>query len=443
MEPFSHNVALLAKQNPLLAATLRPGGEIAWRGEAVSGTYDVVFVEGVEKALLVEEYTCKVVVVETDAEKMGAFLSTKEASRCLENPRFSLAFVAKEEDYLLLAWEHLFLEAYCECAALKHYLSIVHCIGSEYRDFGARIFSNLLANSDKTLLDGAPLKGAFAGVPAIVCGAGPSLEKNPDAEKAIVFACGSAMALVENYHFGVALDPNPPLERFLAAKKQDAPLLIQNRASQDIVAACQGTVVSFPPNGNYPVEEAIYGERGTLQSGWNAGTFGVAMAHYFGCAPIYISGIDGGYVDGKRYAEGIEEDGTVTDLELGRAWIAEYNVQPLVMLEKNFPVDDLVQEAMKKLVPLRASKEILDSCRECDALLTALIEDFDEKGKRLLHEALLTREPFYTLHLEPIWKIWQWVIERDGAYRVNFSEPERLLNKSLFFQKVVRQCYDR
>lgn len=90
----------------------------------------------------------------------------------------------------------------------------------EYLKYGAGFFHNFYLNmlAMEGCYLGSSLFDKFKEVPAIICGAGPSLEKNLTLlkeikDQAIIFAGGSALNALQakgiTPHFGAGIDPNP------------------------------------------------------------------------------------------------------------------------------------------------------------------------------------------------------------------------------------------
>jgi hypothetical protein len=168
------------------------------------------------------------------------------------------------------------------------------------------------------------LKGAFQGIPAVVCGAGPSLKEAIPIlrgleNKALVIAGGSTLAALSSQlvqpHFGMAIDPN--LEEYRRMKNSftfEVPLLYSTRVFPAIFQTCNGPFGYMRSGiGGVPeiwMEEELglldplIGEQLSPES-ISVTTICVAIAQFFGCDPIYLSGVDLAYTGNKRYAEGV------------------------------------------------------------------------------------------------------------------------------------------
>lgn len=202
--------------------------------------------------------------------------------------------------------------------------SDIHAVCDEYTNYGISYFRNFWRNL--FLLDGSRvgngLKGQFAGMPAIVVAAGPSLQGQMDLlmsarSKAILFAGGSAVnALTEAGvmpHFGIGIDPNPlqymRLRQNLALQ---VPFFYRSRMLHEACALIPGDRLYLRGGDGYGIAE--YFERvgkisGTvLGGGHSVANFGIEIAYALGCSPIILVGFDLAYgASLERYAPGIEE----------------------------------------------------------------------------------------------------------------------------------------
>lgn len=171
------------------------------------------------------------------------------------------------------------------------------------------------------------LKGKFTGVPAIVCGAGPSLQKaiptlKKLSERALIIAGGSTIAALSSQgvpiHFGVAIDPN--LEEYRRLKNSfafDTPLLYSTRVHPDVFQTCSGPFGYMRSGIGGTMEVWMEEELGLLDPmiGHNLSpesisvtTICTAWAQYLGCSSVFFSGLDLAYTNKKRYAEGVDGD---------------------------------------------------------------------------------------------------------------------------------------
>lgn len=190
---------------------------------------------------------------------------------------------------------------------LKEMYIQVHLLISDFRDLGERIIGNLLQNAKQipASLFGASLKNTCQNIPAIICGAGPSLDKQipmlmQAQERALIFGSGSAVCALETQgiqpHFGAAFDPDPPFSRFLAQTGYETPYFYQARISSRQLAFLHAQKLWMPDSDNYPLEKWIYQELGLsyqlMDSGWTSANFCAMIAADLGCSPIICVGMD-------------------------------------------------------------------------------------------------------------------------------------------------------
>lgn len=173
------------------------------------------------------------------------------------------------------------------------------------------------------------LKGRFSGIPAIVCGAGPSLQKATThlkkmEQKGLIIAGGSTLAALSSQgimpHFGMAIDPNP--EEFHRLKNSfafEVPFLYSTRVFPDVFQTCNGPF-GYMRSGiggllELWIEEALgltdplLGQNLSFES-ISVTAICLAWAQFLGCNPIVLSGIDLAYTDNKQYAPGVKMEET-------------------------------------------------------------------------------------------------------------------------------------
>lgn len=172
------------------------------------------------------------------------------------------------------------------------------------------------------------LKDAFNNVPAIVCGAGPSLQQSMDVlrkqeKKALLIAGGSTLAALSSQgvlpHFGMAVDPN--LEEYRRMKNSfafEAPLLYSTRVHPAIFQTCNGPFGYMRSGIGGSAELWIEEELGLLDpllghylspESISVTSICIAWAQFLGCNPILLNGIDLAYTGNRRYAPGVAEEG--------------------------------------------------------------------------------------------------------------------------------------
>lgn len=369
-----------------------------------------------------------------------------------------------EEAVKQVAWECLFLtvefvphpEAEMAYGTLRKWLNEIALFAADYRDFGVQVVRNMGRNAKhlERARDGMKLRGKFAGVPAVICGAGPSLDQHIEKLKktdALILAGGSALSALKRHgitpHFGGCVDPDPPLARFEGMDKM--PFFYQSRASADVLEKVRGQLIWMPDNGGYPIEKQWVVAEESFDGGWNVATFLMAIAHHMGCDPIILIGVDLAAQDGKVYAEGVAvpDDKVKGDWALAAEWIEAFSKKCRVLreLEGIARVSFDVLKTVSELPFVTRDKGIshndfLRCFRLCEQMLQVAEKIFParpfEKGEFVSLELALEEEGITRDLLEPVWAIWKPMILRQGG--------EEILHKLLFFQKVLAphcECY--
>ncbi|HEY4832211.1 MAG TPA: 6-hydroxymethylpterin diphosphokinase MptE-like protein, partial [Waddliaceae bacterium] len=148
----------------------------------------------------------------------------------------------------------------------------------EYMRFGEAFFHNFYRNLlelPKAYL-GDKLYGKFEGVPAIICGAGPSLDKNLPLlkeleDRALIFAGGSAMNAINTFgilpHFGVGVDPNlGQYVRLMMNQAYEVPFFYRNRIFPEALQSLHGPRLFILGAGGYPISKWIEEQFGVSES---------------------------------------------------------------------------------------------------------------------------------------------------------------------------------
>lgn len=283
----------------------------------------------------------RLIFLEEDLEVLYRLCETKLASELLSDPQVQLVFLrdceTNKTHFNDLSWDfckHSFI-----ITALKFYEEIrsktygqikqhilyqfdqKRGIANEYMQFGYSFFRNFYLN----LLElphaylGNGLFGRFRDVPAIICGAGPSLNKNIQLlchlkEKALILAGGSALnALICNKitpHFGVGLDPHPTQQaRTTILKGLSIPFFYRQRIYNEALRSIEGAKLYLTGTGGYAIsdwfEEKLGIEGEKLDEGYNVVNFSIQIAHALGCNPIILVGTDLAFTANQNYADGV------------------------------------------------------------------------------------------------------------------------------------------
>ena len=231
-----------------------------------------------------------------------------------------LYFFGGDEIFAQIAWEFLFLTCAHVCLAdeksvqaarffnrLESAMHTVNLIASDCRDMGQQVLTNLMRNlchMPQAVL-GSSLRDALRGLPAIICGAGPSLNRIIPKlaqlkDRALIIAGGTAVNALNNHgiipHLVAHIDPHPPFRRFLQQEISETPFFYQHRFSHELLPKVHGQRVWVAGTGSYPIEEwmssacGIESER--RDSGWTVATFCTSLALELGCETLVLAGMD-------------------------------------------------------------------------------------------------------------------------------------------------------
>ena len=208
---------------------------------------------------------------------------------------------------------------------LHRQTTIEHALFHENRYYN-HFIDNFIPNFYRmeNSFDGNGLKDAFKDIPAIVCGAGPSLANDIETlrrlqERALIFAGGSAITALSHQgvipHFGIAYDPNEEeLKRFMAASSFEIPILYASRLHAGIFNTCNG------PSGylhtqtggwaEYWMEDKLGLNQEPLQMGFtmealSVTTAALQLACSYGCNPIILVGVDLAFTNNQAYTLGV------------------------------------------------------------------------------------------------------------------------------------------
>ena len=173
-----------------------------------------------------------------DASRLKSTINLLRNSSCISQIKICLENYLDENLLCQIGWDIVFrsYEIFCFDEKIKAQYEtfkerVISCvsnitgIASDAKDFRSKIYTNTLANSknlmEPLVLNG--LKGSLQNVPAIICGAGESLQKDVKAldlakNRAVIFAGGSSLRILSDlnifFHFALAIDPDPLYERF-------------------------------------------------------------------------------------------------------------------------------------------------------------------------------------------------------------------------------------
>ena len=330
--------------------------------------------------------------------------------------------------------------------------------------------------------NGLKLSGAFEGVPALIVGAGPSLEKNSHwlrslQERALIFAAGSALnALAIQPHFGASIDSKVPYQQFKQQLFWEVPFFFQSRMNTENFSLLHSEAIWFPDS-HHSFLNWIEGEEKNFDGGWTVGNFLTRVALFLGCNPIVFVGMDLCYEGTRKYAYIKEEAGqeglvevisnngskvwTQTDWLMARDWTEALirqnpqrqwidarggglefraNIQKMSLADIDLPwKGDLRKMAHLAIQNLPFKSKELNrrdawrcSLRKCLEIIELPISS---------QAPLLAEEIVYEKLLLPLWQVWRPIFSRSldlDPYPIR-AEEKLQLHQMLFFQRVIEE----
>ncbi|NGX28803.1 MAG: hypothetical protein K940chlam1_00990 [Candidatus Anoxychlamydiales bacterium] len=277
----------------------------------------------------------KLVFIEDNLDALEKFFQTKIANTFLKNEKVKIHFF---EDIKALLQEVTpntktrqidvltFIKKDKKFQSLKEEIlqdSLISFFANHDRIYSFKIFKNFYSNLDK--LKGSFLvnkfKNKFRNKPAIIVGAGPSLNYSFDKLKklqnqALIIAGGSAITCLSQQnilpHLGVIIDPNEEeYQRMKDSLAFEVPIVYSTRVNFGVFntfnsplgyikAGIGGFFELFLENELKISGKHLVSERD--EKALSVTTVSLMMAKLFGCNPIILDGVDLAYSENKQYA---------------------------------------------------------------------------------------------------------------------------------------------
>jgi uncharacterized Rossmann fold enzyme len=412
--------------------------------------------------------------IEDSSQRLKSFALQEKALPILNDPCVKIFYlespikrdaIAKKVGWLS-AFKELLIVGDDWVSLIESYHIAAHAIASDAADFGVGVMRHLKKNLSSPVSSLAGLKGSMKGIPAIICGAGPSLEKNGHLlkewkGKSLLIAAGSAIHSMDvEPDLAIAFDSHIPVIR---KRYFDVPVCIQSRTHPDSLNGVTGASLYFPET-HHRFESWLTNSEQYINSGWTAGTAGVAIAAYLGCTEIILIGMDYCYRGEQKYA-GQKKSGaaiplikakdaegkvvwTQRDWLMATKWLtgfAEANPEISCMNATigglEIPGFELPCFSLNP-VDLRL-KEVIAATSSVSLDPTRLVE-WKASLKRCHREALTPLgddEIAQELLLDPLWQIWAPLFERElMADKKPISLEEKMtIQKLLFFNQVIEE----
>jgi len=307
---------------------------------------------------LSQDSTRFVIFLEDDLQVLKALLETERAEALLTHPQVILKYFETpndngwgefREEFSWIFWAFATvpcvistLKGYAEnrqafCAKVSNQIQINLTDKNEFlsyfrKESQEQVFANFYHNLP--YLDQAgfahQLYGQFRDVPAIICGAGPSLAKHFDrlkglGDKALIFGAGSALNALTAHsilpHFAAGVDPTEIQEnRLRAGQAFGVPFFYRMRFNAGAFQEIHGPKL-YVESGNDPYSTdwfeqqwEIYSTK-QIEAGTSTTHFCLKIAEALGCNPIILVGLDLAYTGGKHYTEEIKAHPTSNQKE--------------------------------------------------------------------------------------------------------------------------------
>lgn len=288
------------------------------------------------------------IILEDDLGALAAFFEMKEIGKILTHPQVHLKYIPdpKAWDDVLEELASTFPYDKLEVSALESRrttpifrrlkLKIQRKTTLWHATLAEAIHSHLFYRNILENMKQLPqsfcanrLAGKFEGIPAIICGAGPSLKKAAPhlkklENKALIFAGGSTLSALSHLkikpHFGMAVDPNPrEYDCVKGCRFTDIPFLYAGRLLPKVFKVFKGPL-GYIRSGTGGACEAYFEKELGIEDAFigpelgrealSVTTLAVAMATALGCNPIILVGLDMAYSNEKLYAEGVLAKGS-------------------------------------------------------------------------------------------------------------------------------------
>lgn len=270
----------------------------------------------------------EIIFLEKDLQKIKGIFKLPAFCNLLTMNCIKIEYDEGIETLKKLAWNHLGedVEIIGGDPQIKHQIEKIFqgvgMVASEFKDFGAQTFHNVFQNilqTDKIRFI-SDLFGKFRNIPAIICGAGPSLDQDIDELKkwnshALIFAGGATLEALAKHqiemHFAAVIDPNSNRSRFLQFTQFDTPFFVQFRMSKSIYRDIHGEKVWAGSSPGFFLEEALYHLLGLpkvhFDGGWVVSNFLAQMAYLLGCSPIIFVGMDHCWKTESTYEKNVSD----------------------------------------------------------------------------------------------------------------------------------------
>ena len=326
--------------------------ELEWYAHQPLDSIDVLFIHGLGLGLSYNYFSSwlrqkkehYLVYLVDSVVSLKLFLSTNFAHKILTDAQVQIHLVEdgiSTSQLRYLAWFFVFDQIGFISSLFHHRYKSQET--TEFRNDFLTRFSNAQQNLYEVLNGGAPFFKSFyqnsyslptskpasclynkcKNIPLIICGAGPSLEKNVNLlktlrNKALIYAGGSSVNALLKYgivpHFSGHIDPNPlQAQRLFFDKAYGVPRFFGGRLHKDALKNIHGETL-YVRNATYKLSEWIEDELGfsdhendRLDPGHGVSNWGVSLGAALGCNPIILVGMDLAFTGEQSYCKHVEK----------------------------------------------------------------------------------------------------------------------------------------
>ncbi|MCL1911334.1 MAG: DUF115 domain-containing protein [Leptospirales bacterium] len=304
-----------------------------------SAEHDLYIVFGMGFAYHIEALLAKIpaasnmLVIEKEAAMLKAALKYRDLSALFEDSRLNILIAPSEDElagtlkgksslkvsFITHRGSHQINEEYYASMLelCRSYLSTKEVNIATLAKF-EKVWTANIARNIAPFIKSTPIKnfyGKFAGIPAIVVSAGPSLCESlgfirESVSKAVIIAVDTAMPVLAKAeiqpHFCVAVDPQLVNARYFEAlPKLDTLLVADPTVHPSVFHLYRGpaavTGVAFDI---MKWIENICGEKGEITHGGSVSTNAFDLARRLSCSPIILAGQDLSFTGGRAHAKG-------------------------------------------------------------------------------------------------------------------------------------------
>ena len=282
----------------------------------------------------------RLIFVEDQLPRLKMLQDSGALDRLAENPQIFIKFLANSDQLDAFAQEiahqfpahRPFFEAFGpyeqneqmkEAILREAFFAAGNMIeGASQKHLTKQWMSNAKSLSQSSVIN--HLKGRFRGVPAVICGAGPTLDRQAEIleevqDRALIFAGGSTLSAMSGIgiqpHFGLVLDPNAHEFNVLRPTPCfETPMVTTLRSEKRLGQLVNGSGAYLQMLSLGSLESWLFEKlgcdqelfcMGDIRGGMTVTTTAIALARHLGCGPIILVGVDLAFAEGKTYASGV------------------------------------------------------------------------------------------------------------------------------------------